>query len=172
MSKNLRLGLFAVVCFVQLVVASGAIAEHERTLSDGEVYRFRLAPVDPNDPFRGRYVALAYEASTMPGAVAPSSDRVFAMIAVNAEGDAYFAELREDRPETGDYIRTNAYSHFQGGAQVIIPFNRFYADEATALRMEKLYLQGEPTRDAYAMVRVRNGHGVIESVTIRGERFE
>ena len=52
--KRLRLALFIVLAVIQLSVAAGAIIRSEIALRSGEVYRFKLRPVDPVDAFRGR----------------------------------------------------------------------------------------------------------------------
>ena len=55
---SLRVLLFVLVAVIQLAVAGRAIVISELTLRSGEVYRFRIQPVDPVDAFRGRYVAV------------------------------------------------------------------------------------------------------------------
>ena len=60
--KHWRLLVFALVGFAQLAVPASLIWKRERTLRQGHVWKFRTAPVDPVDAFRGRYVALEFEA--------------------------------------------------------------------------------------------------------------
>jgi len=48
--RRLRVALFALVALVQLAVAGGAIIRSELALRTGEVFRFRIQPVDPVDP--------------------------------------------------------------------------------------------------------------------------
>ena len=47
---------FAALCLVQAAVPVSMIARYERTLHGGTAFKVRAAPVDPVDPFRGRYV--------------------------------------------------------------------------------------------------------------------
>lgn len=43
---------------LQLAVPGYFVFRHYNTLYTGESYKFEVAPYDPYDPFRGRYVAL------------------------------------------------------------------------------------------------------------------
>jgi uncharacterized membrane-anchored protein len=63
MNKKTAIFLFIALGIVlQFAVPASMIAKHELTLRRGDVFRFKTAPVDPFDAFRGRYVALAFEA--------------------------------------------------------------------------------------------------------------
>jgi uncharacterized membrane-anchored protein len=57
--------LFAVLSFFQLGMPVWMIANREMTLRDGKQFRFRVAPVDPYDAFRGRFVALQLSPNTV-----------------------------------------------------------------------------------------------------------
>jgi len=59
--KTTLLSLMAILAIVQLAVPLSMINQREMTLRDGILYKFRAAPVDPADAFRGRYVALRIE---------------------------------------------------------------------------------------------------------------
>ncbi|MBK6341440.1 MAG: GDYXXLXY domain-containing protein [Flavobacteriales bacterium] len=60
--------LFLGIALAQLAVPAWMIAGRERVLSQGEVFKFKTAPIDPRDPFRGEYVRLDFEAeSAVPG---------------------------------------------------------------------------------------------------------
>ena len=50
--------IFIALVVAQLAVPSAMIASQENILKNGEQYKFKTAPVDPYDIFRGRYVAL------------------------------------------------------------------------------------------------------------------
>ena len=45
----------------QLFVPAKMIVDSERVIQKGKVYKFKLRPIDPNDPFRGKYMTLAFE---------------------------------------------------------------------------------------------------------------
>ena len=65
MSRRRRIALLVIVCVqlaVPLVLAGLAAAD----LAFGREIRLRAQPVDPLDVFRGNYVVLSYEISTLP----------------------------------------------------------------------------------------------------------
>lgn len=51
---------FTAMVLVQIVLPLRTVYQHETILRSGNVYKFSTAPVDPNDPFRGRYVSLGF----------------------------------------------------------------------------------------------------------------
>ena len=57
--RKLLITSFILLCLVQTAVPLSMIARREFTLRNGRVYKFKTAPVDPYDAFRGRFVALA-----------------------------------------------------------------------------------------------------------------
>ena len=48
---------------VHLYVPAKMIFNKEAVLAQGKDYRFKTAPIDPYDPFRGKYIDLYYEAN-------------------------------------------------------------------------------------------------------------
>jgi len=174
-----RWGLFALVCVAQLWAAGSGIARYERTLRDGESYRFECAPVDPEDPFRGRYVALAFEAETttlaMPGTgEADGPTRVYAILGRDEHGFAQVTALASTPPDDADYLRVSAYvfgdsSH--RSTRLTFPFRRYFMEESAAKTTEADYrraLRSGSGGTTYATVRVRDGFGVIESLVVDG----
>lgn len=61
MTNRMMLGIFIVVCVAQLLAPVSMIYTHETTLASGKMFKFKTAPVDPADVFRGKYVALRFE---------------------------------------------------------------------------------------------------------------
>ncbi|MCX7044402.1 MAG: GDYXXLXY domain-containing protein [Candidatus Sumerlaeota bacterium] len=129
MNRNLLIGLLAAVAAAQLSVPAWMIWRHENVLDAGWQYKFRTAPVDPADPFRGRYVALRLEATTAPIPAEPSvanqaagvtnvspvmsaeiqdlprGMKVYALLKEDPDGFARFAGISFERPKEGDYIQ-------------------------------------------------------------------
>jgi uncharacterized membrane-anchored protein len=56
--------ILAVVVLLQLGVVGRMIFHREDVLIHGREVKFVTRPVDPVDPFAGRYVALRFEAET------------------------------------------------------------------------------------------------------------
>lgn len=162
--------VFLLIACVQLAVPAWMIVTRERTLSGGHAYRFPVAPVDPYDAFRGRYVAIRLDGLDLPaptGTVMASGQRVYARIAQRPDGTAYFESLSASRPAEGDYLDVRVRD---GGEQVhlLSPFDRFYLDEELAPAAEAAYREhaSRTNNTTYAVIRVREGRGVIEDLVI------
>jgi uncharacterized membrane-anchored protein len=163
---------FCVLALIQIWVPLSMIARREATLRQGTAFRFQTRPVDPYDPFRGRYVALQFVSDTVPTKVARSYERgqmVFVGIEEGTNGYAKLSGVSVDRPQDGHYIRTKVYYH--GGnsnLHVKLPFNRFYMNEHDAPEAEIQFRRGQrgTPRKAHALVRVRSGMAVIEDLYV------
>lgn len=171
--------LYVAVAMVQLAVPVDQIRIREDILRNGTAYKFRTAPVDPSDAFRGRYVALSYAdtlAPFRPGESLLFGNPAYVVLNKDAQGFANFGELSPHPPNQGDFLRVT----FQGGAggdhtgkaSFRLPFDRFFMEESKAPRAEAAYWrQGNRRRPTeapptYVLVRVKDGRGVIEDLFI------
>ncbi len=167
-----RLWIFALVALGQLAVPTYMIREAERTLADGEVMRFRTAPVDPQDLFRGRYVRLDFEAlrAKMTGEEFFQRNRAaHVLFERDAEGFARAIAIQEVPPDSVNFMTVHMLN-FDSETNEIefeLPVDRFYMEESLAPLAEREYarLRG---RSAWAELRVRYGHTLIEQVFIDG----
>ena len=173
MNRNTMLLLVIAAAFVQLAVPVSMIARREAALARGTLYRFPTAPVDPADPFRGRYVALSFRDLTAPLPDEPAlhrGDRVHARIATNAAGEAYFASVSRAAPTEGDSLRTRV-SWTGGRVTLQVPFDRLYLDEDLAPAAEQAYRERSrmgSSNDTFALVRVYRGMAVLQDVEAGG----
>jgi len=164
---------FVVIVLAQLAVPGWMIGRRELVLEQGVPYRFRTAPVDPYDPFRGRYVMLNLEAASAPvteGVNYRSGEKVYALLETDDEGYARVGGLSRDCPGPGDYLRVRVGYQQTDRVQLRLPFDRYYAEESVAPGIERAYWKHSrrQERDAYLVVRVRKGIGVIEELYIEG----
>ncbi len=165
------LWIFLLVAAVQLLVPGYMIHEQETTLREGTPYRFRTAPVDPYDPFRGRYVRLRIETSAAPAAPGEEiskGDRVYVLLGRDEEGFARLLSASRTPPAQGDYLRLKARYVSGSSVQLVLPFDRYYAEESLAPEIESAYRRNSrrESRNAFIAVRVRDGQGVIEELYI------
>jgi len=172
--------LFLLVAAAQLYVPVKMILGQEDTLDNGTAYKFRTMPVDPNDPFRGKYVALSFVDDyfvTDDSHKFERGDLVYVSLEKVAEGYARVSDLTFDPPQTGaDYFQATAsYSSNRkefGDTSVNInfPFDRFYMEESKAPKAEKEYNRRSRDKesDVYALVKVKNGNAVLEDVIVNG----
>jgi uncharacterized membrane-anchored protein len=167
------MGCFAVLALAQLAVPVMMIARHERTLQTGELYKFRTMPVDPYDPFRGRYVQLRLEQNSVPvptGEVWRNGQTAFALIDTGADGFSKLGELRATRPDELPYLTVKVSQVVGQPAYLRVPLDRYYMEESLAPAAEKAYWEHSRAgnRTAYITVRIQDGFGVIENLWING----
>lgn len=90
------------------LVAVGVFPQLSARLG-GDDYQLRVAPLDPNDPFRGAYVALTYPDLNLQDTVdALSTDRMERQefyISLERNGEVWIAgKAGTTRPEDGPYL--------------------------------------------------------------------
>ena len=75
--------LFAAAVVAQWAAPLSMIFRSERVLSGGQAFKFKTAPVDPVDAFRGRYIALNFDvaAPIEPGRDVRINSEVYAVLA-------------------------------------------------------------------------------------------
>lgn len=173
MNTRLLIGI-VLVSAAQLAAPAWMIAGRERTLREGALYRFRTAPVDPYDAFRGRYVAIAVETQPVAweGDAPPTRRRsrdVYASLATDADGYGVVRSVSAQPPATGDFVRAKAWSwNPEGHVRVTLPIHRYYLPEDEAPEAERAYREHSRSghRDAEVRVRVRRGDLVVEELVV------
>lgn len=178
MKNRLMIRLFLSLALLQLVVPASMILKREIVLKHGVQFKFKVAPVDPYDAFRGRYVALrmnenyvseAKEIKLMDGQM------VYALIQTDDQGFAKLAGVTTNRPLDQMYIRAKVtnitYDH---KVYLDLPINRYYLEEKAAPLAERIYQRhARPDKkDAYVLVRIKDGFAVMESLYVGGQRIE
>ena len=144
------------------------IRSAERTMTEGRVFRFQTIPVDPVDLFRGRYVALQFEATSGPAAPEEELDwgmRAYARLRVDANGFAEIERVSTEKPEDSEYLSVRVQSTHEGEAHFAFPVTRFYMEESIAPIAEQVYRERRAGL-TWANIRVRDGHALIEDVLI------
>ena len=175
--KKILLALFILVLLAQWIVPGSMIYQREEVLSKGKAFRFQTEPVDPANPFKGRYVALSFKEDQI---TIPSYKRnfeqgqdIYVAIKVNKEGFAYISDIHERQPDNGiDYIAANVRYAVTDSNNVTIhftyPFEEFYMDEYKAPKTETVYRESaiDSSKVTYALVKVWKGRTVIQNVYI------
>jgi uncharacterized membrane-anchored protein len=175
--QRLAVAVFILIAIGQLAVAASAIVKRELTLRYGEVYRFRTAPVDPLDVFRGRYVLLAFEERTAvltlsEGDKVERNQLLWATIAVDSDGFARLTSASPTRPDDTPALRCRSARTMRSSGEVWLrlPFNRYYMEESKAPAAEIAYRRQtrQEESNAHVAVRVRDGFAVIEELYLDG----
>ena len=171
------LSLFIVVILVQLYVPAKMIWDREDVLQTGREYKFKTAPVDPNDPFRGKYIILQFEEDLVPTSAGNNWERdedIYVILSEDSNGFAQVASVLRQRPgEDQDFVKAKIGYVFGNGTdetEIEYPFERFYMEESKAPEAELTYAksQRDTTKTTYALVRVKNGEAVLKDVMIDG----
>ena len=172
--RQVALPVFICVALLQLAVPLSMISRREVTLRHGRQYRFKTAPVDPYDAFRGRFVALGMENNSGPpaaGAQFSRGQKAYALIEEDGEGFARIAEVSPTRPREGGYITARVRYASGDTVHLGLPFDRYYMNERRAPQAERAYRDHSRrgNRDAYVAVRVRSGFAVLEELYVAGK---
>ncbi|WP_372641596.1 GDYXXLXY domain-containing protein [Ancylomarina sp.] len=169
--------VFILVALVQLYIPAKMILESEDVLDSGTAYKFKTAPVDPTDPFRGKYITLRYKDNHIE--VENKSDwfngeEIYVILNKDKDGFAKIKFISKEAPQyKADYFKAKIrYVSSNGSNQVRIayPFNRYYMEESKAEAAEKAYRksQADTSKVAYSLVRIKDGEAVLQDVLIDG----
>ena len=166
--KQWRLMVFLFVALAQLAVPASLIWKREQTLRLGSVWRFRTAPVDPVDAFRGRYIALEFEEEARQ--IAPPADAldgraVFVTLRKTPEGFAEIDRISASAPPGDDFIQVQRH-----GTTVSLPFDKYWLTERDAPAAEAAYAaqSSREKRNAFVTVRVFRGDAALEQLYLDG----
>ncbi len=183
--KRISIILLGVLAVAQLAVPVSLIQKKERILREGKVYRFLTRPIDPADPFQGRYVRLGFEHDYIPWSKDEDHGiaykaKIYALMEIDEDGFAHFSDWSDERPDSGPYLETRYLgknyrwnpatkkSNYRG-IRIDIPFDRFYMDEAKAPRAEGITRNATRNKECWVEVRILDGKGVIEDVFAEGQ---
>lgn len=179
MRKNLIIGLFVGLMVTQIVVPVSMICKRESTLKNGMLFKFKTAPVDPYDAFRGRYVALRVEVNTVSkpeGMNLKYGQKVYAQLEADENGLAQVSKISLQKPIDSAYLTASATVTYPASNDVRLnlPIDRYYMEEKAAPRAEQVYRErnSRGKKDAYVAVRIKDGFAVIEGLYIDGQRIE
>ena len=164
----------ALTFLAQLFVPAQMIFEREAILKNGRAFKFELEPIDPADPFRGRYVFLRFANTVYKGTVQDTfkhPDPVYVKLTTNSSGFAEIQAIERTKPENGDFLEATVQSDYQREVIIRYPFERFYMEEYAAPLAEKRLraVNQDSLQTAYALIRIRDGEGVIENVFINDQ---
>jgi len=171
-TKYIMIAAFALTIAAQAFVPAKMVYDSEMTERQGTVFKFKTEPIDPADPFRGKYVVLNYSAGTFETDDTEwnQGEVVYAVLGKDAQGFAKIVDVLRDTPQTGSTYITVKVSFYEGKKLYIdLPFNRFYMEESKAYEAESGYREysGQVNaKPAYALVAVQNGNAVLKDVII------
>lgn len=185
--------VFILVALVQLLMPAKMIFDREDILATGKDYRFKTKPVDPNDPFRGKYITLGFEENLVKDQSEndwQNSETIYVFLTTDIEGFARIVSISKVKPVGNvDFVeaKVSYFSFFDPmqaspdslnqsesnkNTDLIIeyPFNRFYMEEFKAPRAEKVYRESlsDSSNVTYALVKIKDGEAVVKDILING----
>jgi uncharacterized membrane-anchored protein len=166
-SRRRRIALLVVVC-VQLALPLALAGLAAADLAFGDEIKLKAAPVDPLDVFRGNYVVLRYEISSLQVVhEVREGQRLCADLFQSAPG-VYGARYAYDFPqEDGKTICGRARNDARGGESVGIEYGieTYYASAERAREIENSIARGE----LYVVVDLdEDGSARIERLEVEG----
>jgi uncharacterized membrane-anchored protein len=174
-SKKIALAGLLLLCALQLYISASMIGKNEAIISTGRAWKFRTAPVDPNDPFRGKYIVLSFSNTDLKvkdASIWNYGDMAYATFREDSAGYAHIDQIDQQIPDREDYLEVKISSVINTPEEqriyVEYPFDRFYMDEKKAGEAEQMYQDALADREqeTYALVYIKNGRGVLTDVKI------
>ena len=141
-----RRWVFFALVAIQVLIPVGMVAAHEHAISSGTKILVKAQPIDPEDFFRGQYVDLSYEFSTV--SIMDSVNAGQAVYVVLSKHDngvwsSVFASThrpsRVNLPSKDLVIRGKATYDAPGGGRVSVIYGveTLYVEEGQGLRLER-----------------------------------
>jgi len=164
--------IFIIVALAQIFVPMQMIVDSEETIMTGTAYKFKTRPIDPTDPFRGKYITLQYEMNhfNIPDTAYVVGEEIYVYIQNDKEG---FAEVYEVSKEPlsidKDYVKTRVTFYYEGKVGFQLPFNTFYMEETKAYDAEVAYNRvnrDSLLNDVYALVYIKEDQAILKDVFI------
>ncbi len=178
-SRVILLIIALLVCAAQLYTPVSMALRYEDVLSTGTSYRFLVEPIDPADPFKGRYVRLTFpiERGTLSSLGASidkdefkRKDKAFITLDNNPQGRAVISNILREKPASGDYIAVKINYLYDDKYGIDLPFDRYYAEEFKAPKIESIVWDRNRLREdapeIIADVRIKEGAGVIAELYV------
>lgn len=171
MNKQISFSLLLLVFAVQFFIPAQIIHQQETTITTGTAYKFKTEPIDPSDPFRGKYITLNYEINSFQTEEKhwPYHADVFVYLKTDDEGFAAVRAVSKTLLNTNEhYIIAKSYSTYNGKLNFDLPFDRFYMNENKAYDAQTSVQEAQidPLKTCYALVFIKNGCAVLNNVYI------
>ena len=175
--KKITLILLSITFLFQWFVPFNMIMQQEHILKEGTPFKFKTQPIDPNDPFRGKFVVLNYKANRFEiadDAQWVRGEPVFVKIQNDDAGFAEISGLEKVEPiDDNHYVKATINRVWgKNPVQVSIsyPFERFYMEESKAPKAEAMFrdLWRDSSATVYGLVVVHQGSAALEDVLVDG----
>ena len=169
MNSNKRLIAFSIYAVALICFPIWMIVNENNTFKEGIAYKFKCAPLDPNDPFRGKYIALRFEnIEVKESGVEMKNPPYFGLVDIDKDGFAFISAVEFTQPVNTTYIELNLISTDIGTAWYTLPIDRLYMNEYKAQAAEDLYRNAlqDSTQNVYAKVYISDDRYLLDDVFV------
>ena len=166
---------------IQWLVPWNLMKKQTAILRSGALYKFEMASVDRQNPFRRAHMQLRILEKQVKldslGAFQPGEE-VFVRLAVDESGFAVPEKLYRELPaEDGDFVNVivQMINEKDTAAVLRYPFERYQMSEKTARELRDALRENDlqhSTSTDYVKVRIFSGQGLVEEVVIGGKSIE
>jgi uncharacterized membrane-anchored protein len=173
-NKKFLIAGFVLTALAQFAIPLKMVYDSEMTSRHGTEYKFRTSPIDPSDPFRGKYITLDFADAlvTIRDTNSIRHEEYYIYIKKDNEGFARVTKLsRQPLDIPNDFFKAKV-SSYNGKANIKFPFDRYYMEEGKAYEAETAYRdynrEDSLKKPAYALVAIKDGNSVLKDVIIDG----
>ena len=158
----------------QLYFPIHSIVENNDILETGAEYKINIVrPLDPTDPFRGRYVSI-FVSITIPNELKdeiPDSGPYYIRLITGEDGFAELSEVSITPLEGEGVLKLDnpSQSWLEWGNMIQLPFDRYYMREEIAPKAENAYRRQD---SVYVKLKVKNRKGIIAGLYVDDMRIE
>lgn len=172
MTKTVYSIAFFLMILGQWFIPGKLIFEQENTLKQGKAYRFKTRPIDPTDPFRGKYIVLRYELNTAKTHLKnwDKETPVYVYLKEDEDGFAQATQVSKTPLQVDqDYVLAKYRGLADSTLRFTLPFNRFYMEESKAYDAERAVWENQRDtldHDCHALVYIKGKNAVLKDVLI------
>lgn len=173
-SKKILIPVFIFVVLAQLFIPAKMILDRENVLKTGKEYKFKTAPIDPNDPFRGKYITLSFDDNTIEVQIEEdwvTGENIYALLTTDSSGFAKIKSVSKDKKKySQDFLKAKVSQVNGNILSIEYPFDRYYMEESKAYDAEIEYRESQvdTNKVTYALVSIKEGEFVLKDVLIDG----
>ena len=173
--------LFSLIAFVLIVIAqwfvpTSIILKKEEILKNGKAFKFKTEPIDPSNPFEGKYISLKFQQDTFSLnkelEKLSNGDEIFVVLK-QENGYAVISQVLVSKPKGNiDFVKASLdyIENYENNKRIHInyTFNKFFMEESKAPKAEVLYNKASQKNknNCYALVYTKDGSAVVSDVLV------
>lgn len=181
LSLKIILPVFIIVGLAQWLVPAQMIWKREIVLQKGNTFRFLTEPVDPTNPFIGKYITLNFkeEVAWVNNEHPLERDQtIYVLLKNDSAGFAHIDGITTNEPANQTaYVKAKVryLSNYNSSDSIEVnidyPFDEYFMEEHKAPKAEEEYRKAnrDTTKQTYAEVKIWKGIAVTENVYINNK---